>query len=71
MTVNPLSEIVYSITKHVRNRFHTLEFKFSMEYLKMMKNTTLIEIKEYLVYSVIKHVETDFTLWNLNFQWNI
>jgi hypothetical protein len=56
MTVNPLSEIVYSITKHVRNRFHTLEFKFSMEYLKMMKNTTLIEIKEYLVYSVIKHV---------------
>ena len=56
MTVNPLSEIVYSITKHVRYRFHTLEFKFSMEYLKMMKNTTLIEIKEYLVYSVIKHV---------------
>jgi hypothetical protein len=44
MTVNPLSEIVYSITKHVRNRFHTLEFKFSMEYLKMMKNRNLIEI---------------------------
>jgi hypothetical protein len=36
--------LVYSVIKHVRNWFHTLEFKFSMEYLKMMKNRNLIEI---------------------------
>ena len=32
--------VVYSGTKHVPNRFHTLEFKISMENLKMMKSST-------------------------------